>query len=348
MKKTVTLFLLLLSFLPGRAQESSSYRLSLDDFSIQHSTEVEPSYLHIQWVRSDRDRRIGQTRYRYTEYGAALDKTFSWIRFDQDIHQQLAVNQTLFGIAQSIARAATDSLLFASLNGTLANNRLNQAYLAARKGYLETGNASFPVSLDQEFDISGIPWKPAQKGGSLSFSVCETLLLGVTPGLTSPITSVSAEVELFRRHSALMMNASFGLGHYSGRYNNVAGLFRNGELIPYWTLSGQYAFQVPCRHWGKLSAFAGVGYSSLGLVDNVGTDRKSKIRGLAFTEGLSLDLYAKSNTLDFRGPRHDLVQNGFRIKLFASQILAMPQHSFIPTLNLGLGYVFSSQSVKPR
>ena len=348
MKKTVALLLLLMSFLPGRAQKSSSYRLSLDDFSIRDTTVLEPSYLRILWNRADKDQRVGRTRYRYTEYHAIVDKAFSWIRVDQDVDKQLAVNQTLYEIAESLARAETDSLLFLSLNGKQVDKRLNHAYLISRNDYLETGNLSFPVSFDREFDIASIPWEPRQKGGSLSFSMGETVLLGATPGLSSPITSVSAEVEYFRRHSAILLNASYGLGRYSGRYNNLAGLLRNGELIPYWTVSGQYAYQIPCLHRGKLSAFAGVGYSNLGLVDNKATDRNSKIQGVAFSEGLALDWYARSNTLDFRGPRHDLVQKGFRIKLFASQILTLPQNTIVPTLNLGFGYMFSTQSVKPR
>ena len=348
MKKTVVLLLFLLSFLPGRAQKSSSYRLSLDDFSIQDTTAKQPSYLRILWNRADKDQWVGRTRYRYTEYHAVVDKAFSWIRVDQDVDKQLAVNQTLYEIAESLAQAETDSLLFISLNGKQVINRLNHAYLVARNDYLETGKFSFPVSFDREFDITSIPWEPRQKGGSLSFSMGETMLLGATPDLSSPITSVSAEVEFFRRHSAILLNASYGLGHYPGRYNNLAGLFRNGEMIPYWTVSGQYAYQIPCLHRGKLSAFAGVGYSNLGLVDNKATDRNSKIQGVAFSEGLALDLYARSITLDFRGPRHDLTQKGLRIKLYTSQIFTLPQHTLVPTLNLGLGYVFSSQSVKPR
>ena len=348
MKKTVALLLLLLSFLPGRAQEPSSCRLSLDDFTIHDTTELEPSFLHILWDRADKDRRVGPTRYRYSEYHARVDKTFSWIRVDQDVDEQLAVNQTLFELARSIARTQTDSLLFLSLKEKQVYSRLNRAYLVARKEYLETGNLSLPDSSGRELDISLIRWEPGQEGVIVSFSMDETVLLGATPGLSSPLTSVSAEVEFFRRHSALLVSTSYGMGRYPGRYTNLTGRLRDGEIIPYWTLSGQYAYLIPSRHRGKLSVFTGVGYSSLGVIDNVGTDRKSKIQGITFSEGLAFDLYARSNTLDFRGARHDLIQNGLRIKLYASQILTLPQNSLVPTLNLGLGYLFSAQGVKPR
>lgn len=349
MKKTVALLLLSLSFLPGRAQKPSSCRLSLDDFSIHDTTELEPSFLHILWDRADKDRRVGPTRYRYSEYHARVDKTFSWIRVDQDVDKQLAANQTLFELAQSIARTQTDSLLFLSLKEEKqVYRRLNRAYLVSRQEYLETGNLSLPDSSGRELDISLIRWEPGQKGVIVSFSVDETVLLSATPGLSSPLTSVSAEVELFRRHSAVLVNASYGMGRYPGRYTNLTGRLRDGEIIPYWTLSGQYAYLIPSRHRGNLSVFTGVGYSSLGVIDNVGTDRKSKIQGITFSEGLAFDLYARSNTLDFRGAQHDLIQRGVRIKLFSSQILTLPQHTFVPTLNLGLGYLFSAQSVKPR
>lgn len=345
MKKTVALLLLLLSFLPGRAQKPSSYRLSLDDFLIQDTMALEPSSLHISWDRNDKDQRIGRTRYRYSEYRARVDKTFSWIRVDQDVDKQLSVNQTLYDLAQSIARTETDSLLFLSLKEKQVYSRLNRAYLGARQEYLETGNLSIPDASGREFDISLIRWEPAQKGINISFSLGETLLLSATPDLSSPITSASAEVEFFQRHSAVLVNASYGLGRYPGRYTTLTGLFQNGVLVPYWTFSGQYAYHIPCRRRGNLSAFAGVGYSNLGLIDNVGTDRRSKIQGVTFSEGVAFDLYARSYTLDFRGPRHDLIQRGVRIKLFSSQILMLPQHTFVPTLNLGLGYLFSAQHV---
>ena len=347
MKRTVILLLLMLSFLSGRAQNSSSTLSSLEGFSIRDTSELEPSFLNIHWVFTDKDQLVGKTRYRYTEYGATVDRSFSWIRIDQDVNQQLAINQTIYEIAKSIARGETESLLFASLNDIQVNQRLNQTYLLARKEYLETGNLSYPTLAGKEFDVSSIKWEPAQKGLGLSFSLGETILLGTTPGLSSPITSVSASFDFLRGHSALIADASYGFGRYSMRYCNLAGLYHDGEIVPYWAASFQYAYQIPFWRRGKISPFVGVGYSSLGLVDNVATDRKSKLQGLSFSEGIAFDLYSRSQTVDFRGSRHELIQNGLRIKLFTSQILTRPQHTVVPTLNLGIGYAFCLQRVRP-
>ena len=347
MKRVFIFSFLLLSFLPGRAQRTEPYQLSISDFYIQDTTAKEPSYLHIQWKGSYKTLTVGQTRYRYTEYSALVGKSFSWIRVDQDKEKQLAINQILYDQARSIARATTDSLLFMSLRETEMQRRLNRNYLAARKIYLETGIPPFPTAVDKEIDISAIKWESTQKGGGLSFSLSETFLLMSTPDLSTPITSLLLGYEFFRHHSALFMDASYGFGQYSGRYSNVTGLAHGGDRVPYWALSCQYAYQIPCLQRGKFSVFSGIGYTSIGLNNILRGDRKSTLQGLTFSEGIAFDCYSRSKTVDFRGPRHDLIQKGLRIKFFTSQILTFPQRSWVPTLNLGLGYVFSVQGVKP-
>ena len=200
MKRVFILSILLLSFLPGRAQKTAPYQLSINDFYIQDTSAKEPSYLHVQWKGSNKTLTVGKTRYRYTEYNALVGKSFSWIRADQDKEKQLAINRILYDQARSVARATTDSLLFASLRETEIQRRLNRNYLAARKLYLETGIPPFPTAVDKEIDISAIKWEPTQKGGGLSFSLSETFLLMSTPDLSSPITSVLLGCEFFRRH----------------------------------------------------------------------------------------------------------------------------------------------------
>ena len=347
MKRLFVFSLLLLSFLPGRAQKTTPYQLSISDFQIQDTTAQEPSYLHVKWSGSNKTLTIGRTRYRYTEYSALVGKPFSWIRVDQDFDKQLAINQTLYDQARSIAGAYTDSLLFSSMKESERQKRMTQSYLVARKQYLETGIPSYPEPVDKDFDISAIKWEPTQKGGGLSFFLSETFLLVGTPDLSSPITSLMLSYEMFRHHSALFVDASYGMGRYSGRYSNVTGLAFGGDWIPYWALSCQYAYQIPCLQWGKLSIFSGIGYTSVGLNNIMYGDRKSTLQGLTFSEGIALDCYSRSNTVDFSGSRHDFTQKGIRIKLFTSQIRTFPQGSWVPTLNLGLGYVFSVQGVKP-
>ena len=346
-KNKLVLILLLLSALPGRAQETVPGQLSIHDFHIQDSTAKEPSFLYIQWNGSSKTRMIGQTRYRYTEYSALVGKDFSWIRVDQDYETQLAINQTLFDQARSIARTMTDSALFASKKEVEIQKRLGQKYVAARKQYLETGIPPFPTPDEKEFDISNIKWEPTQRGRSLSLSLCETFLFMSTPGLSTPITGLILDYESFWKRSAIIVDASYGYGRYSGLYNNVTGLAAGGKAVYHWTFSCQYAYQIPCFQRGKFSVFSGIGYTSLGLNNIMRGDRKSTLQGPSLSEGLSLDLYSRSNTVDLRGGRHNLTQKGLRIKLFSSQILTLPQHTVIPTLNLGLGYFFSTQGVKP-
>ena len=345
MKRAIIILSLLTLFIYGKAQVP--YRLSLADFAVQDTTAAEPSFLQIQWLHSEKDQMVGQTRYRYIEYNAAVGKEFSWIRIDQDANKQLEINQTLYETALTIARESTESLLFSSTKKLDANKKLNQTYLTARKKFLETGEVMFPGSAGKSFDITEIKWKPTGKGGGISFSLNETFLPGATPGITTPITSVMAGFEFFRKKSAVMVDASYGLGHYSGRYCNLTGRFNDGKLAPYWTLSCQYAYRIPFRHRDRISIFAGAGYSNLGIVSSATDYRRSMLQGVSFSEGLMLDLGSKSNTVDFRRSRHDLIESGLRIKLYASEILTLPHHYIVPTLNLGIGYVFSSQSVLP-
>jgi len=290
--------------------------------------------MHVLWKATDRKQVIGNTTFYYTEYSALPDKA----EFSSPNGREF------FNMAQSCAAAMTDSLLFSADSKAKNYQRLMRNYLKAKEEYLRTG--VIDSAKDGQFDISHIRWTTEEKGGGFWVCADGTLLAGPTRHLSSPIFGLQAGLEAFKNHSAWMIDVTLGIGRYTRYYDNVSVLSENGKTVPYAAVSGYYAYRLPLSGQSVLSLFAGAGYSFLGLKNQTALEWESQYQGITVSEGIALDVFSSRSTVDFRESRHVCSRGGLRVKLYSGQILLLPQNCLVPTLNLGIGYVFSSKNAR--
>ncbi len=289
----------------------------------------------VSWDAKAKKQSVGQTTFHYTEYNA------------KPIKDLPETDQNLFRLAQACAEIMTDSLIFSSESKGLRYQRIIRSYLIAEDYYFSNGTHPLLTETRDKFDISRVRWETEDRGGGYWICLDETLLAGPTRHITSPISSLQVGLEAFAGHSAGMLDLTIGGGLLTGYYDNLSVLSETGRLVPYVSLSGYYSYRIPLPKQSVLSVFSGVGYSSLGLKSLGRSDWKSQYHGLTVSEGVSIDFFSGRRTVDFRDSRHVCSRGGVRVKLYSSQILLLPQNCIVPTLNLGLGYVFSSRNVRP-
>ena len=280
----------------------------------------------LSWDAVNKKQVIGNTTYRFTEYRP------------QAGHDMPA-------LSQAIATAMTDSLLFSSESKAEQYQRIARNYLKAKDTYIRTGAVPHMAQAGGAFDIGRVRWETEERGGGFWVGAGGTMIAGPTRSLMGPIGSLQVSLETFRGNSSLLLDFTLGYGYYPGHYSNVIALIGNGKVAPYYSLSGCFSYRIHTSGRTLLALFAVAGYSSLGIKNTQGFEWKSILHGPAATEGIAFDVLSARQKVDFRGSRHVFSRGGLRIKLYSSQILNFPQRSFIPTLNLGAGFVFSSKNV---
>ena len=269
----------------------------------------------LSWDAVYKKQVIGNTTYRFTEY-------------------RPQAGHNMPALSQAIATAMTDSLLFSSESKAEQYQRIARNYLKAKDTYIRTGAVPHMAQAGGAFDIGRVRWETEERGGGFWVGAGGTMIAGPTRSLMGPIGN-----------SSLLLDFTLGYGYYPGHYSNVIALIGNGKVAPYYSLSGCFSYRIHTSGRTVLALFAGAGYSSLGIKNTQGFEWKSILHGPAATEGIAFDVLSARQKVDFRGSRHVFSRGGLRIKLYSSQILNFPQRSFIPTLNLGAGFVFSSKNV---
>ena len=348
MKNVITL--LLLAFLSwGAAAQVLPHhdgaRLSWNDFQIRNASEDgTSSQLVVHWDQQNLKKKVGKYKIRYTLFSVEPRSDLSWVLEDCRTSEELAVNQTLFDMAESFADAMTDSCLFSPAKSEQVLEHFYQAYLEAAKTFRETGKATFPYPEDKVWDLEDLAWERPAKDLFFGLGATNIHILGPGKNLIAPSTGI--QVDLGRRigRSALVVDAIFGRSKNKVLYTEWQGSFPD-RSVPHFSVSLQYAHVLPRIGDLEICPFAGIGYSKYGLMDMYDLT-EGNIKGAALSEGISVGYYPFHNIrLRGNGPR--LSEYGLYLKLYSEQMYIAAQQIIMPSINLTAGFAFNS-GIIPR
>lgn len=348
MKNIITLLLGILISWGAAAQMLPHHEgtcLSWDDFQVRDASEDgSSSQLIVHWDQKNLKKKVGKYRVHYSLFSVEPRSDLSWVLEDCRTPEELAVNQTLYDMAESFANAMTDSCLFSPAKTEEVLEHFYQAYLEAAKTFRETGQTTFPYPEDKVWDLDDLKWERLAKDLFFGLGVTNIHILGPGKDLISP--SKGFQLDIGRRigESALILDATYGSSDKPYLYNEWEGSSSKGA-IPHYSVSLQYAYILPRIGDLQISPFAGAGYSRYGLRDNYSlTD--ARIMGATLSEGISVGYFPIHNLrLKGHGPR--LSEYGLYLKLYSEQMYLATQKLIMPSINLTAGLAFTS-GIFPR
>lgn len=286
------------------------------------------SYVNLGWNYKDVVVEKGRNRYVYTDVHATAYKDFSWVDAARATDDELENNQTLFNIAESIARDFRDSLVFSKS----AKKDLERYY----SGQLDSARSVFRPSMavnkeleNDEFDITR-GWTSKDKALFWGFSAATSIPFGSITQITSPSLLIPAEVGcLFNGdRNALILQPYCGLSFTDGKWLQVNGVISRKAIVNLGVIGyvGQSLYKSDRI---AIMALGGVGYESLRYVNFT-------LRGIALSEGVSVDFKSK-NWFIFTKNTPTQTGTSVSVKLYVNEVYNVKQAFFTPCLNLSVG-----------
>lgn len=312
----------------------SGAKLSWDDFETRDSSGILSSQLFIHWNMEKRETRVGDLPILYSVYTAEVHKDYSWVAEECRTPEELAINQTLYEMAESYANALTDSVLFSHADADRVFECFFEGYTKAVQTFRETGIATFPYPEEKVWDLEDLDWKRPSKGCFLGAGLTKDFLLGPAKDLIAPSAGFQVFVGRTFGDNAIMLDGELGRSKNLLRYSNWQGTSTH-HSVPHVCVSAKYVRQLPRIGHFQINTFAGLGYSWRGLSD-VYTGDDGIIRGPTASEGISVDFFpVRSLRLLGGGPRYS--EFGIEIKVYSDQVWLPKTMALMPSLNFMLG-----------
>ena len=350
MRKSFSFFLclLLLSALPGRAQELRKWSEGLPDwsgFQIAGPARDSSSYASFTMIKNKVKVVRDGVVYHYLNITAAIDPSRSWVKADQMSDEELALIRQDFDLLEYFARLYRDDLLFEKdRDGTQQKNYIERFHNA--QGRVREGESLSRYALQAgEFDITQVPVTFSERSSGVSFGLFTGLPLGSLGRLLYPSFGVSAGYEFRKGPSSLLIDASVGLNAFKRHYYGLEGSWINHSMASSVCLSVQYGRELAAAGPWRLSAGAGPCYSA--RIFNYNRNAAYTIGGIGLSEGLCADLLFR-RAMIFSSRRPERSDAYLRLRLYSDQIWNGPLKNIIPTVNLSVGLHFDSRSISRK
>lgn len=271
----------------------------------------------------------GRDMYIYSDVHPTVFKDYSWVDSARFSDEELEYNQSVFNLAETIARSYRDSLLFSKTDKKDLEKQFTDQLDSARASFVR-GDTRYKTIEDDAFDVS-CGWEVRNTSFFWGISASVAVPFGSINQISSPSVLVPVEVGwVFNKNrNAVIIQPFAGTSFSNTKWLHMSGRYASGKMILNSGIMGKVGQRLYDNDRISIMALCGAGVLSMGFYNFT-------LSGLTISEGLSVDVKSK-RWHDFTKSTPVQTMTALNFKVYVNEVYNANPSYFTPCINLSVG-----------